>query len=735
MRLLWKILLFSVLVAAVPLSFAGWKIIERVRDELLYVAVSGKLERIASDLAYRIDRTYAREWRNILQTLARTEQLALLGRPQPNDPVPPLEAAVEEQDDVVAILFYPDIDRGSVLTLRGALARRFQGDPAARARILDALGADDTRAREAARSHRGYIGHPFAVEGLSGLYLTVAIPWETPGATPGAVIAKISLARLQQDVQRAQFGRRGLVYVVDAAGKTVAHPDTGLVAQRADLKELPAVQAAAPILAARQAAEWDAAGTDVPPVSEGRQTGTGYALCQHVPWAVIVEEPLSDALAPVRDILRDLVLWLMVGLGMAVVGGLVLSRMIGRPIKLLADGARAVGEGNFDHRIELRSRDEFGELAHAFNQMAAKLRAYDELNVENLIREKTKSEAILHNIADGVIVTGTGDEILMVNAPAERWFATQEREAVGRPVAEATESADLAALIEETRADVGNAVHAREIAVTRAGQVRPTILNARAARVVTQRGELVAVTTALRDVTAEREVDRMKTELVSVVAHELRSPLVSIMGFSSILRDDGIDAGSRREFARIINEESNRMVEMINKFLDISRIESGRTEIVRVPSDLVELARQVVEINRGQADAKGMSVEVRGPERITPVLADPTLVGQALLNLFTNAVKYSPPETAIRVVVTEHRDDIEIAVSDEGYGISEAAQRRLFEKFYRVEDDPRVREVSGTGLGLSLVREILERHGGRVGVRSARDEGSTFSLFLPKRWT
>jgi signal transduction histidine kinase len=111
------------------------------------------------------------------------------------------------------------------------------------------------------------------------------------------------------------------------------------------------------------------------------------------------------------------------------------------------------------------------------------------------------------------------------------------------------------------------------------------------------------------------------------------------------------------------------------------------------------------------------------------------LIGQAVLNFFSNAVKYSPEERVIRIAVLEHRNNIEISVADEGYGISEEAQQRLFEKFYRVDDDPNVRDIKGTGLGLSLVKEIVEQHGGKVNAESTPGEGSTFRIFLPKEWS
>ena len=426
--------------------------------------------------------------------------------------------------------------------------------------------------------------------------------------------------------------------------------------------------------------------------------------------------------------------WIVIALVVGVVAGLVLYRASRGCLDVFLNAAKELSAGNLQYRVPSEGDGDVRLFADAFNSMAEQLEEADELNAANLIRETSKSEAILHNIADGVIVTGARGEVIVINAPARGWFDVEEEGCLDRSVVDCARLAGLGELIGEIGESGDSAVHSREIQVEVPGQVRATIINARATRVLTERGEFNGVTTVMRDVTAEREIDRMKTELVSVVAHELRSPLVSIMGFSGILLEENLEISTRLEFARIINDESNRMVEMINKFLDISRIESGKTDVVKVPTDVADLVRQVIEINRGQADTRGMDVHFHAPSRITPITVDPDLIGQALLNLFTNAVKYSPEDTRIDITVTEHRNTIEIAVEDQGYGISDEAQKRLFEKFYRVEDDANVRDVKGTGLGLSLVKEIVEHHNGRVVAESTPGDGSVFMIHLPKAW-
>ena len=458
----------------------------------------------------------------------------------------------------------------------------------------------------------------------------------------------------------------------------------------------------------------------------------------HVPIdtvGVIVYEPMKAALRPINAIITDLTVMVLIGLAFAVIGALLLSRTLSRPIGKLTHGAREIGSGNFDHRIALRGHDELSELAAVFNQMARQLKAYDELNVEKLIREKTKTDAILRHIADGVVVTSTEGDILILNEPAEAWFSVREQDVVPRPLTEYINSPELHELVREVSEQADDQVHVREISVSVPGYVRPLILQANATHVVTGSGEPIGTTIVLRDVTAEQEINRMKTEIVSVVAHELRSPLVSIMGYSGILLEKSLNMATRLEFAQIINDESKRLTDLINKFLDISRIEAGRQEVTKVPTDIIDLVNQVTDVNHGLADAQKITLEVTAPRRITPIYIDRDLIGQAVLNLYSNAVKYSPPGSGVTIRIVEHKENVSIAIIDSGFGISRENQRRVFEKFFRVNNDEHVKDMQGSGLGLSLVQEIVEQHSGEISLESVLGEGSTFTVLLPKQWT
>ena len=235
-----------------------------------------------------------------------------------------------------------------------------------------------------------------------------------------------------------------------------------------------------------------------------------------------------------------------------------------------------------------------------------------------------------------------------------------------------------------------------------------------------------------RDVTHEREVNRMKTEFVSLVSHELRTPLTSIKGYTEMVLDG--DAGEineeAREYLGIVFNNAERLVALVNDLLDLSRIESGRIQIKSEPLDLNEIVQTVVVSLQQKIREKEQSLTVDVDPQATQIVGDRDKLVQAVMNYVSNAYKYTPPGGDIRIVVSKQSDFAHVSVRDTGYGISPEDQARLFTRFYRV-DNSMTREIGGTGLGLSIVKQLIELQGGEVSVESAPNEGSTFSFSVP----
>ncbi len=416
---------------------------------------------------------------------------------------------------------------------------------------------------------------------------------------------------------------------------------------------------------------------------------------------------------------------------LAFLGSYYLSKKISRPIAHFTRSATEIARGKFEHKIDIQSNDEIGRLAKIFNYMTLELRRLNQMNLNEIIREKNKTRTIIRNIADGVIVTDPQFNILLINNVAEKLFGVHEKNAVNKPIRTIIRNKQLLAFLESMTLDQETDTTA-ELTLKNPETWRDIYLQAHAARVVGEHNEAIGIVTILRDITREKEIDKMKTELVSMVAHELRSPLTSISGFSELLLDDGVTKDQAVEYAAIILKESNRLSDLINKFLDISKIEAGKIQVKRGPVQIRDVVDKVLDVNLHLAERKNIAVSVKATPNLCTVYADRDMMEQVILNLFSNAIKYSPENSAIEIRLRELSDEVVVDVEDTGYGISEEALPRIFEKFYRAADNDAIREVTGTGLGLALVKEIVELHGGKMSVTSKLNKGSTFSFTLPK---
>lgn len=258
------------------------------------------------------------------------------------------------------------------------------------------------------------------------------------------------------------------------------------------------------------------------------------------------------------------------------------------------------------------------------------------------------------------------------------------------------------------------------------------ILKVRTNPILDGAGNFLGHVKTLQDVTAERKIDQMKNEFVSTVSHELRTPLTSIKGYIDLILEG--DAGDindlQREFLDIVKQNNDRLVALINDLLDISRIESGRVHLKIKPVRLEEIIDEIVATFRAMVERKTLKLKVAVPNDLPAVAADHDRIAQVMANFLSNAIKFTPAGGKISIHVEEQDGQLATSVVDTGIGIPPADQRNLFTKFYRV-DSSLTREIGGSGLGLSICKTIVDLHGGRVWVDSEVGKGSTFSFSLP----
>jgi signal transduction histidine kinase len=237
----------------------------------------------------------------------------------------------------------------------------------------------------------------------------------------------------------------------------------------------------------------------------------------------------------------------------------------------------------------------------------------------------------------------------------------------------------------------------------------------------------------LEDLNQEvQEANRLKTEFVTVVTHELRSPLTSIAGYLDLLLEEEGREGAedRGAYLQIAKRNADRLLELINDLLDLARLEAGKLELKRLPLDLEGLIREVSEALRPQIEGKEQHLRLDLAAPLPVVTGDPERLTQILLNLVSNAHKYTPQGGSITVATRAERAGVCIAVQDTGIGLSSEEQQQLFTKFFRAQH-PLAREAGGSGLGLAIARALVELHGGTLTVVSAPGQGSTFNVTLP----
>ena len=394
----------------------------------------------------------------------------------------------------------------------------------------------------------------------------------------------------------------------------------------------------------------------------------------------------------------------------------------GRPIGALS--ATSAEEGTFSDE-DLGALDAFADQAVI---AVKKARLY--LSAQE---RRSELEAMLRGIGDAVFATDARLRLTVMNPIAAQLFAVRRGVVAGQPLAEVVDHPDLVALFEETLAGHEPSI-IREIVLPAAGPDQgPRTLQALASPVVGEGNEALGAVVVLRDITHQKELDRVKSDFLSVVSHEFKTPLHSIKGFVDIILmgKTGPVSDTQRDFLQTVRQQAEVLQNMINDLLEFSRLEAGQIRLRVEAVPMGQLVQSVVERMTPLAQEGNIQLINQVPADLAAIQADRARLEQVITNLCSNAFKFTPAHGLVTIRGEDLGQEVHISVSDTGIGIPSDQLERIFERFYQV-DGSATRSYRGTGLGLTICKHIVEYHGGRIWAESVEGQGSTFHVVLPK---
>ena len=410
--------------------------------------------------------------------------------------------------------------------------------------------------------------------------------------------------------------------------------------------------------------------------------------------------------------------------------------LITRELSILHHGVKKISTGDFGYTLDDKNTSgEIKDLIRAFNDMSQRLHQYEEQNIDELTLERNKFEAVLMSIVNGVVVCDNFDNVVLVNNAAKKMLEVEDEQILNTKIQMYCDTdgelcfKEKIEQFKDTPLDIMENKPI-EFNIEVDGRVIKSVISP----MFSNNQDYVGYVIVLIDVTKEVEIDKMKSNFISNVSHELRTPVTVLRTYIDTLynHSDDFDEKTNKEFFEVINKEAARLQKMVNDILDFSRLEAGNVKVVKELTNIVPLIEGELKSMQVLAEEKNITFSLIKEPDLPEIPINADSIERALNNLISNAIKYSPENGRIKVRAEIARDPnyIEVSVEDQGCGIPEEHQKKIFERFYRVENDTHT--VKGTGLGLHLVKITIEKHHrGQVFVKSKPGEGSTFGFRLP----
>ncbi len=395
--------------------------------------------------------------------------------------------------------------------------------------------------------------------------------------------------------------------------------------------------------------------------------------------------------------------------------------VISKPVRALAEGISAIADKQYDKRIHLDQKDEFGDLANAFNTMAEKLDAYEHSNIAKITFEKSRIETIINQMKDGIIGLDEKRNILFLNVVAENLLGLKEKEIIGNYAPDIALKNDLMRILLVTD---NEQKELKIYADNKESYFNKDVFS------VTNGEIMIGQVIVLRNITPFHELNEAKTNFIATVSHELKTPIASIKMSASLLTNEkvGLFNDDQKELIHSIVEDADRLLKITGELLNMSQVETGNIQLKLQPVSPLQFIQTALHTIQFQAQQKGVSLQIDNYQTLPNVIADQEKTSWVLINLLTNAIKYSPEKGFIHLGCSINATQLEIFVQDFGRGIEEKYLPKIFNRYFKV---PGTHERIGTGLGLAISKEFIEAQQGQLKVSSSFGEGSRFTFSLP----
>ena len=415
----------------------------------------------------------------------------------------------------------------------------------------------------------------------------------------------------------------------------------------------------------------------------------------------------------------------LLAIAIAIVVSVLIAHSITQPIGEMQEQALRIARGDYSHKVEINAKDELGQLAESFNQLAERI----EETQEAMEAERNRLDSVLTHMTDGVVATDRRGKVITINEMALSLLSLKQEDAIGQSILtlfQLDEEYSLRSLLENTK----------EMLIERPSPVphfQDLILRVDFSMIRRESGFISGLVAVLHDVTEQEKTEQERRDFVSNVSHELRTPLTSMRSYLEALEDGAWkDPEIAPHFLQVTLEETDRMIRMINDLLNLSKMDSGNAQMQMELVNFNNLVNFVLDRFDMMVTSQDKDYQIKREftKRDLWLEIDTDRLIQVIDNIMNNAIKYSPDGGTITVRLIETHNHIILSITDEGMGIPRKDLNKIFDRFYRV-DKARARQQGGTGLGLAISREVLKAHGGSIWVESRENQGSTFYVSLP----